>query len=89
MTIPSGRRLCHPARVTTTRIPAVVPDSAGGDINGHAPAGGAGSPQHMLAVLKEGKADAALAASIFHFNKHSVPQVKKYLADRGVPVRLV
>ena len=51
--------------------------------------GGAGSPEHIYDVLTEGKADAALAASIFHFNKHSVPQVKRYLADRGVPVRLI
>lgn len=51
--------------------------------------GGAGSPQHMVDVLTEGKADAALAASIFHFNKYSVGQVKQYLAEHGVPVRLV
>lgn len=51
--------------------------------------GGAGSPQHVLDVLKEGKADAALAASIFHFREHSVPSVKRYLADHGVAVRIV
>jgi imidazole glycerol-phosphate synthase subunit HisF len=51
--------------------------------------GGAGSPKHMLDVLKEGKADAALAASIFHFGNYTVPQVKQYLADHGVCVRLV
>jgi len=51
--------------------------------------GGAGSPQHMLDVLKEGHADAALAASIFHFKEHSVGEVKKFLADHGVPIRLV
>jgi cyclase len=51
--------------------------------------GGAGGPQHMLAVLKEGKADAALAASIFHFGTYTVGQVKSYLADHGVPVRIV
>src|SRR6478672_5986722 len=38
--------------------------------------GGAGSPQHILDVLSQGHADAALAASIFHFNKHPVPEVK-------------
>src|SRR3954469_15152830 len=42
--------------------------------------GGAGSPKHMLDVLKEGHADAALAASIFHFKEYSVGQVKEYLA---------
>ena len=50
--------------------------------------GGAGSPQHILDVLTTGRADAALAASIFHFNKHPVPQVKRFLAEHNVPVRL-
>ncbi|HMB94843.1 MAG TPA: imidazole glycerol phosphate synthase subunit HisF [Tepidisphaeraceae bacterium] len=51
--------------------------------------GGAGSPQHMLDVLTEGHADAALAASIFHFREHSVGEVKSFLAEHGVPIRLV
>jgi cyclase len=51
--------------------------------------GGAGSPQHILDVLTSGHADAALAASIFHFNTFTIPQVKQFLADHGVPVRLV
>jgi imidazole glycerol-phosphate synthase subunit HisF len=51
--------------------------------------GGAGSPDHMLHVLQQGRADAALAASIFHFNKYSVQQVKQFLHDHDVPVRLV
>ena len=51
--------------------------------------GGAGSPQHMLDVLTTGHADAALAASIFHFNQFTVGQVKQFLATHGVPVRLV
>jgi cyclase len=51
--------------------------------------GGAGSPQHMFSVLTEGKADAALAASIFHFGTYTVGQVKEYLAGRQVPVRLI
>jgi len=51
--------------------------------------GGAGGPEHMLSVLTDGKADAALAASIFHFNKYTVGQVKAFLGDHGVPVRLV
>ncbi len=50
--------------------------------------GGAGSPEHMLHVLKEGKADAVLAASIFHYKEYTVGSVKKYLADRGIPIRL-
>lgn len=49
--------------------------------------GGAGSLEHMLAGLVEGHADAVLAASIFHFGEYSVADVKRYLADHGVPVR--
>src|SRR4051812_2587238 len=51
--------------------------------------GGAGSLAHIYDVLTTGRADAALAASIFHFNTHSVPEVKRFLNDRGVPVRIV
>ncbi len=50
--------------------------------------GGAGKPEHLLDALTKGKADAALAASIFHFGQYSVKQVKQYLRDNGVPVRL-
>ena len=50
--------------------------------------GGAGEPAHLFDVLTAGKADAALAASIFHFGTHPVPAVKRYLAQRGVAVRL-
>ena len=50
--------------------------------------GGAGSPEHIYQVLTAGCADAALAASIFHFGTYSVGETKQYLADRGVPVRL-
>jgi imidazole glycerol-phosphate synthase subunit HisF len=50
--------------------------------------GGAGNLEHMYRVLSEGKADAALAASIFHFGDFTVGQAKRYLADRGVPMRL-
>lgn len=49
--------------------------------------GGAGSPEDMWKVLTAGKADAALAASIFHFREHTVAAVKDYLADHGVNVR--
>jgi imidazole glycerol-phosphate synthase subunit HisF len=51
--------------------------------------GGAGQPSHLYDVLTEGKADAALAASIFHFNEHGVRACKQYLHSRGVAVRLV
>src|SRR6478672_6093891 len=50
--------------------------------------GGAGHPEHLRAVLDEGKASAALAASIFHYNEYDIPTTKAYLAARGVPVRL-
>jgi len=50
--------------------------------------GGAGVLDHMADVLTEGKADAVLAASIFHFGEHTVGDVKRFLAARGVPVRL-
>ena len=50
--------------------------------------GGAGSPEHLYAAIAEGKADAVLAASIFHFGTYRIREVKQYLAERGVPVRL-
>src|SRR5215510_5932624 len=50
--------------------------------------GGAGSLEHMAAVLLEGKADAVLAASIFHYGEFTVGDVKKFLADKKIPVRL-
>jgi cyclase len=50
--------------------------------------GGAGCPEHIYQVLTLGGADAALAASIFHYNEHGIREVKAYLAERGVPVRL-
>ena len=50
--------------------------------------GGAGSPEHMYQALSAGKADAALAASIFHFGTYTIDATKRFLAERGVPVRL-
>jgi len=49
--------------------------------------GGCGSPEHIVRVLTEGKADAALAASIFHYRTHAIAEVKEALARAGVPVR--
>jgi len=49
--------------------------------------GGAGALEHMYDVLAEGHADAALAASIFHYGDFTVGDAKRYLADRGIPVR--
>ena len=50
--------------------------------------GGAGSPQHLLEAVTVGKASAALAASIFHYGEYTIAETKRYLAERGVPVRL-
>ncbi len=51
--------------------------------------GGAGNLDHMVDVLKEGKADVVLAASIFHFGEYTVGEVKEHLARADIPVRLV
>ena len=50
--------------------------------------GGVGNLQHLVDGIVLGKADAVLAASIFHFGEHTVPEAKRYLAERGVSVRL-
>ena len=50
--------------------------------------GGAGTLEHMAAVLLEGKADAVLAASIFHYGEFTVGDVKQFLAKQNIPVRL-
>lgn len=57
-----------------TRIPVIA-------------SGGAGKPEHFLKVLTEGEADAALAASIFHYGAYTVADLKKFLGQRGIPVR--
>ena len=49
--------------------------------------GGAGTLEHLAHVLQNGGADAVLAASIFHFGEYTVGDVKRFLAQRGVPVR--
>ncbi|MCM8796799.1 MAG: imidazole glycerol phosphate synthase subunit HisF [Candidatus Omnitrophica bacterium] len=50
--------------------------------------GGAGKLEHFYSILTEGGADAALAASLFHYQEYSVKEVKRYLQERGVRVRL-
>jgi imidazole glycerol-phosphate synthase subunit HisF len=57
-----------------TRIPVIA-------------SGGAGEPQHFLDVLTNGEADAALAASVFHYGTYTVAELKAYLEQHGVPVR--
>jgi cyclase len=49
---------------------------------------GCGSPEHAYEVFTDADADAALAASIFHFGEYTIQETKEYLAERGVPVRL-
>jgi imidazole glycerol-phosphate synthase subunit HisF len=50
--------------------------------------GGAGNPEHLREAFEAG-ADAALAASIFHYDEYSIPVTKEYLSSRGIPVRLL
>lgn len=49
--------------------------------------GGAGKPEHFYDAFTKGKADAVLAASLFHFGEIKIPELKDYLAKRGIPVR--
>ncbi|MBI4011981.1 MAG: imidazole glycerol phosphate synthase cyclase subunit, partial [Candidatus Rokubacteria bacterium] len=50
--------------------------------------GGVGALEHLYQGVTAGRADGALAASIFHFGQHTIAEAKAYLRDRGVPVRL-
>lgn len=50
--------------------------------------GGAGKPEHLADAILRGKADAALAASIFHFGEYTIQETKQMMAERGIPVRL-
>ena len=50
--------------------------------------GGVGRLEHLRDGVLEGRADAVLVASLFHFGRHTVPEAKRYLAEHGVPVRL-
>ncbi|MEW6571178.1 MAG: HisA/HisF-related TIM barrel protein, partial [Nitrospirota bacterium] len=50
--------------------------------------GGAGTLEHLYEALSEGKADAVLAASIFHYREYSIKEAKEYLRSRGIPMRL-
>jgi cyclase len=50
--------------------------------------GGAGSPEDIAKVLSEGKADAALAASIFHYGEITITQLKQQLSAQNIPIRL-
>ena len=50
--------------------------------------GGAGTMAHFADTFLDGRADAALAASVFHFNEIPIPELKKYLKDQGIPMRI-
>ena len=50
--------------------------------------GGAGTLEHLYEAITEGHADAVLVASIVHFGKYTIKQIKEYLAERGIPVKL-
>ncbi len=50
--------------------------------------GGAGTLDHLVEVIRSGRADAVLAASIFHYGEFTIHQAKEYMAERGIPVRL-
>ena len=50
--------------------------------------GGAGTLEHLYEGVTIGKASAVLAASIFHFGEISIPEAKKYLKEKGIPVRI-
>ena len=50
--------------------------------------GGAGTKEHFYEALTDGKADAALAASLFHYKELDIMELKKYLADNGIPMRM-
>lgn len=63
------------AIVNTVNIPVIA-------------SGGCGKPQHMVEVFKKSGVEAALAASIFHYEDHSVDRVKQFLKDNDIPVRL-
>src|SRR6185312_9622639 len=49
--------------------------------------GGAGRPEHLADAIEFGRADAALAASIFHFGEYTIGETKRLMAQRGIPVR--
>ncbi len=69
------------ATALTSRIAAAVPVPV-------IASGGAGDMAHFAEIFREGKADAALAASIFHFREIDIPALKKYLATENIPVRI-
>lgn len=75
-----GQRLGYDIELTRTISEAVnIPVIA---------SGGVGTLEHLYEGLVDGKADAVLAASIFHYREYTIIEAKQYLRDRGVAVRL-
>jgi cyclase len=66
-------------------VTAAVSDAVGIPV---VASGGAGKPEHLADAILLGKADAALAASIFHYGQYTIEETKRLMADRGIPVRL-
>jgi cyclase len=64
-------------RTLSTQLPVPVIASGGG-----------GTMEHFVTVFNEGKADAALAASIFHFKEIAIPELKQFLFENNIPVRM-
>ena len=67
------------------KLTAAVADAVGLPVIA---SGGVGGPEHLLEGLTVGKADAVLAASIFHYGQHTVQEAKRFLAAQGIPMRL-
>ena len=84
ITVQGGEGGGHTGAVPTTVLLPQVLDAVTVPV---VASGGAGGPEHMAAALSEGRADAVLAASIFHFGTYSIRQVKDYLAAAGLPMR--
>ena len=74
----------HEARSTVMAMARAVAEAVGIPVIA---SGGAGTVEHFAAVLTDGRADAALAASLFHYRQLSVGQVKSYLRTQGIAVR--
>ena len=65
-------------RTLSTQLPVPVIASGGG-----------GTMEHFITVFNEGKADAALAASIFHFKEIAIPELKQFLFENNIPIRVL
>mgnify|MGYP000117890712 CR=1 FL=1 len=85
VTVQGGEGGGHTGWVATTILLPQVVDAVDVPV---VASGGCGCPQHMIAVLRQTRADAVLAASIFHFGTYTIAQAKEAMRDAGLPVRL-